>query len=57
MHKEIMDFGSLGPPHFLAVDQGTAYISKDTKSFMTEAGNTLDKATIEKPSSIGIAER
>lgn len=57
IHKEIVDSDIHGPPDFLIVDQGTAYISKETKDFMEEAGIILEEALIENPGSIGIVER
>ena len=47
----------MGPPDFLAVDQGSAYISKETKSNMEAAGIILEEAPIENPGSIGVVER
>lgn len=46
-----------GPPDFLAVDQGSAYISKEMKSKAAAAGITMEEAPIETPGSIGIVER
>ena len=47
----------MGPPDFLAVDQGSAYISKETNSNMEAAGIILEEAPIENPGSIGVVER
>lgn len=47
----------MGPPDFLAVDQVSAYISKETKENMKAAGITLEEAPIENTGSIGTVER
>ena len=47
----------LGPPDYLSVDQGTAYISAEMKANLSASGITLNEAPIENPGSIGLVER
>lgn len=47
----------MGPPDFLAVDQGSAYISDEMKRNLEATGIQLEEAPIESPGSIGIVER
>lgn len=42
-------FVYMGPPYFLAVDQGSAYVSKEMKEALGDSGVTLDEAPIETP--------
>ena len=47
----------MGPPDFLAVDQGSAYISEEFKRNAAADGIIMEEAPIESPGSIGIVER
>ena len=47
----------MGPPDFLTVDQGTAYVSKEMKNNIAAAGIVLEEAPIENPGTIGVVER
>ena len=47
----------MGPPNYLAIDQGSSYISKEMKSNAEAAGISMIEAPIENPGSIGIVER
>lgn len=47
----------MGPPDFLAVDQGKAYVSVEMKSTVNACGVRLEEAPIENPGSIGVVER
>lgn len=47
----------LGPPDFLSVDQGTAYVSQEMKGYLDAEGITMKEAPIETPGAIGIVER
>lgn len=47
----------MGPPDHLAVEQGSAYISKELKANIEASGINLEEAPIENPGSIGIVER
>lgn len=47
----------MGPPDFLAVDQGSAYVSAEFKSKAVAYGITMEEAPIESPGTIGIVER
>lgn len=45
-----------GTPDFLAVDQGSAYVSKAMRETLSAAGVTLEEAPIETPGWIGSVE-
>lgn len=47
----------LGPPDYLAVDQGSSYISSEFKTKAAAEGIVLKEAPIENPGSIGTVER
>lgn len=47
----------LGPSDYLAVDQESAYTSKEMREFVEGFGIRLDKATIERPDRIGVVEK
>ena len=47
----------MGPPDFLAVDQGSGYVSKEMKENVSAQGITLEEAPIETPGAIGVVER
>lgn len=47
----------MGPPDYLGVDQGTAYISDEFRSNAEAHGIKIQPAPIETPGSIGIVER
>lgn len=46
-----------GPPDYVTVDQGSAYVSAEMKSNMASGGITLSEAYIESPGSMGVFER
>lgn len=47
----------LGPPDFLAVDQGSAYVSREMKMAMDASGIRVEEAPVENPGTMGIVER
>lgn len=47
----------MGPPDFLAVDQGFAYVSVQFKSKAAAHGIKLEEAPVESPGTISIVER
>lgn len=47
--QKLWIFTYLGPPDFLALDQGSAYVSKYMKSIMAAAGISLEEAPIDNP--------
>lgn len=44
----------MGPPTFLEVDHGSAYLSKETSWIIEVASVTFEEAPVKKPSSTGI---
>lgn len=44
----------MGPPDFLAVDQGSAYASREFKSTLEASGVRIEEAPIDNPGTMGI---